>query len=483
MADAPRPSREGEGSAGDARPLAVRLAKFPYPYEAAFTVASDIDNASYDRFTAVHALFCGREVIRPGTRPWQTLGLSESSPWYDPAAGGVRGLGLELADSFFLVADDVSMGMYRHDQATGNFVEGSSDGHNTCEAIRGWIKTGQMDAFHSFLHHRRDQLLPLLSGFYAWCEREGVAKPMTWINHSLAVTPTGLCPSTLRPNRLVRLGRLMARAAVGPLFGRSRRPLGEAFVWYLGDTPGSPYYVNDVLSANGLRYVWLNMSADSLANVVALPEHRYGDESSILDVVTMDDGVRYFRFPRCYGKVDPPPGFVCALRQAGGTIDTSVLLTEANLERLCREGGTCILYTHWTLARGFPLSDETLGRFQRVRTYRDAGRLWVAPLSRLLEWTRRRTFLRYTAHRENGRIVIDIVGVQDPVVGQETLRPQDAEGLAFTIPGGTGAVVVRVGRDTLPAEAVHTQGDLCWVRFPRVGSGGADPGARRGTSG
>ncbi|MGZ5498848.1 MAG: hypothetical protein ACXWHI_09010, partial [Candidatus Aminicenantales bacterium] len=40
--------RDAEGGGG------VRLRKFPYPYSAAATVASDTDNASYGRFAAIH---------------------------------------------------------------------------------------------------------------------------------------------------------------------------------------------------------------------------------------------------------------------------------------------------------------------------------------------------------------------------------------------------------------------------------------------
>ena len=440
----------------------VELLKFPHPYEAALTVASDIDNASYRRFTAIHALLGGRKAIRPGTDEWQTLGLSESSAWYDVAAGGVRGLGLDFADSFFLIADAVTLGMYR-DQPGGGFREDESDGHNAAEAIRRWIKRGQVDSFHAFHHYTRGQVLPLLEGFYAWCERAGVAKPSVWLNHSLGVTPTGLAPSALRPNRVLRLARQIARATIGPLLGRERRPLSQALVWYEGARPGSRYYVNDILAANGLRYVWMN-SGDALANRIALPERTYGDRPSILDVVTMDDGVRYYHFPRCFGKTDPNSGAVLCLRQSAETTDTSVLFTPENLEDLCRRQGTCIMCTHWTLKRTFPISDETIGRFDLVRQYRDAGRIWAAPLARLLEWTRVRTFLHYEVRQEGGRLVIDLVGLDDPVFGRQSLRPEDCRGLAFRVPRETKEVVVALAGRPMAPERIGRRNAVCWIR-------------------
>ena len=455
----------GLSEAAPARPAAVTLMKFPYPYHAAVTVASDIDNASYNRFTAVHALFCGSEVILPGSRDWQTLGLSTSSAWYDGAAGGVRGLGLDLADSFWLIGDNIGMGMYRYDPAADRFNEDMSDGRNVCEATRGWLKSGQVDAFHTFLHYPREKVLPLLTEFYRWCEGEGVEKPRVWINHSLAVSPTGLCPDRFRPNRAVMLARKVARYLIGPLLGRDRQPLRYAFAWYDGDTPGSPYYLNDILAANGLRYVWLNLGLgrDAHCNRIALPERDWKGRPSVLDVVKMDDGVQYFRFDRCFGRESPAPGAWMGLRQAKKVFDTSVLFSRANLDRLCAESGTCILATHWTMEPSLPIQDETIAHFHLLRQYRDAGRVWVAPLGRLLEWTRVRTFLQYTVREGGGRLRIDIEDVNDPVLGRRRVTPEQCRGLAFRVPEAAAVEISAAGRPLSP-EGVGRSGRDCWIR-------------------
>ncbi len=456
------PSR---GPARAERP-GVRLRRFPHPYAAAVTVASDIDDASYNRFSAVHSLFCRTGVIRPGTLEWETLGLSTESAWYDPSAGGVRGLGLELADTFFLVGDELSMGMYRFDPAAGAFREDTSDGRNACEAIKGWIRRGEIDAFHGFQHYTRDRILPLLGSLYEWCEREGVAKPCAWINHSVRKCPSGLCPDSLRPNEAVMLARRLARFVVGPLTGRERRPLRWRQPWYHGAEPGSPYYVNDVLRANGLRYVWLAARGDELSNVIALPEHRHGGRPSILEPVTMDDGATYYRFRRSYGKIGARPGVTVALRTSRVAFDASALFTAENLDHLCDVRGTCILYTHWTLPRSLPVQDATIGNFDRLRGYRDRGRIWVTRLSRLLEWTRLRAFLEYAQSYESGRLIIDIGSVNDPVFGRRPLTPRDCQGLAFDVPAHSGAVAIRVAGKDLAPGAVGRGPSVCWVANP-----------------
>ncbi|MGH7968621.1 MAG: hypothetical protein ACREIC_07845, partial [Limisphaerales bacterium] len=167
-------------------PELVELQRFPYPYQAAFTVASDIDSGNIARFRAIHSLFCGRELIRENSREWHALGLNATCPWFDPHHRGVFGLGLNLADSFFLVRDPTTFGMYRYLPSEDCFREDEQEGENCAGLIRQWIKAGQIDSLHTFLHYKRYQVEPLLKAFYHWCEHESVAKPKIWTNHSYA---------------------------------------------------------------------------------------------------------------------------------------------------------------------------------------------------------------------------------------------------------------------------------------------------------
>jgi hypothetical protein len=221
-----------------------------------------------------------------------------------------------------------------------------------------------------------------------------------------------------------------------------------------------------VLRANGLRYVWLEADRDELPNVIALPEYRHFGPPSILEPVTMDDGVTYFRFRRCYGKVDAPRGVTVAMRTSKEAFDASRLFTPENLDHLCDVQGTCILYTHWTIPRSLPVQDATIGNFHRLRAYRDRGKIWVTRLSRLLEWTRLRTFLAYSARLESERLIIDLDSVDDPVFGPQKLTPRDCGGLAFDLPDGAGPAVVRVAGKDLPPEAVRHRPSVCWIANP-----------------
>ncbi|HZR15749.1 MAG TPA: hypothetical protein VFE51_00355 [Verrucomicrobiae bacterium] len=436
--------------------------KFPHPYQGAFTVASDIDSASVLRFRAVHALFCDNDIIKVNSPDWNTLGLTPDHPRFEKEFNGIRGFGFELGDSFFLIGDPTTFGMHRYLPSEDGFCEVRQDGENCADVVRQNIRRGQIDSFHAFLHYRRRQVEPLLRGLYEWCEREHVSKPRVWVNHSAAVTPSGLCPEGMQPSRTYRLVRLAARYVVGPLFGRKRHPLRYAFVRYSGDTPGSPYYINDILSANGLRYAWLNMD-DSHRDRIALPERQSAGRSTILEPVTMDDGIKYWRFQRCYGSPSVHARGEVYLRNSEAGFDGSHLLTEANLESLCRLGGSCILYTHWTHYRSMPLSAETLGRFELLRRWQAARRVWVTSTSRLLEWTRLRTFLKLGIHREGRHLIVDIQGVDDPIFGKEPVDLKTLDGLSLRIKDPEHPLTIALNGQRLETPQVVRSGDLAWI--------------------
>ena len=445
-----------------AEPEPIEILKYPYPYQAAFAVASDIDGGSLLRFRGIHALFCGPGLVKQNSPEWQALGCRTDSIWFDRERGGIPGLGLDFADSFFLVASASTFGLYRHLAEEDRFEEDGQEGENCATWVRRWLREGQIDSFHAFHHYSRKRVEPLLGEFYHWCERENVAKPRVWINHSAAVTPSGLCPDRLQPNRVFRLARLAGRSVVGPLFGRERRPLRYAFVRYQGDTPGSPYYVNDLLSANGLRYVWLNMD-DAHRDRIALPEQVQNHRATLLSPVTMDDGIRYWRFERCYGGPRRRTQNVLCLRDSESAFDSSNLITEENLRELCRVEGACVLYTHWTHPCSIPIADETIGRFALLRRWRDAGRIWVTSTAQLLDWTRRRTFLRVDCHRQGKRLVVEINGVNDPIFGVEKPGLGELHGLCLRLRRPETEITVAVHGEALRPEQIRRADTLCWI--------------------
>ncbi len=453
-------------------PEPALLEKFPFPYRAAFSVSSDIDSASVARFRAVHAMFCSNNPVRESSPSWEALGLSTASTHFREAVGGVPGLGLEFGDSFFLIADPTTFGMHRYDPTQKDFQEDHQDDECCSTLIWDGLRRQKIDTFHAFLHYPRSQVEPLLRRFYTECARQNIPPPKVWVNHSTAATPTGLCPDRLQSSVPYRLTRLGIRYLIGPMLGRRRQPLRNAFVRYRGDTPGSAYYINDLLAANGLRYVWLNVN-DLCRDQTALSEEHLNGRSTILHPITMDDGVRYWRFDRCcLGRSENVHG-EAYLRDSPEGYDASRWITSQRLAELCRLQGTCILYTHWTHHRSMPISDETISRFELLRQWRDLGKVWVTSTSRLLDWTRLRTFIRIAAHREGRRLILNIQGIDDPLYGFEALQLKDVDGLCVRLRQVEPSVVWAINGRPLSPEFVSRSGDFCWLhsRAP-IGNGG-----------
>jgi hypothetical protein len=440
----------------------VTLGPYPYPYQAAFSVSSDIDSANLARLRAVHALFCGNDLVRRGTTSWQVLGLSPQSRWYDKQQDGITGLGLPLADSFFLVGDPTTLGMYRYQPQHRRFIDDEQHGENCAAFIRLWLQQGRIDSFHAFLHYTRAQIEPLLTAFYHWCEQEAVTKPSVWLNHSAGVTPTGLCPRSLQPNRLVRCARLAARNLLSPILGCQPYPLSRAWVRYEGATPGSPYYINDLLANNGLRFVWLN-TADLHRDQICLPTSEQRGRRTILQPLRMDDGTHYYRFARCYGGTPTHTRDGLYLAESRFGIDSSQLITEANLKHLCDAHGTCILHTHWTHPRSMPISDDTIARFHLLRRWQQQGKIWLAATSKLLEWTRRITFLDFSCSLQGPMLCIEIHGVADPLFGTQRLQPEELDGLCFKTTLSATRITVAVGGHALSPAQVQRAGDWIWL--------------------
>jgi len=115
-----------------------------------------------------------------------------------------------------------------------------------------------------------------------------------------------------------------------------------------------------------------------------------------------------------------------------------------------------------------PLADETIGRFDLLRRWQDAGKIWITSTSRLLEWTRLRTFLKLGCHREGKKMIVNLEGIEDPIFGREPIRLKDLEGLCFRLRQPETPVTFAVNGQPLDSELFCRTGDLYWVDGPGV---------------
>ena len=100
----------------------ISLRRWPYPYQAAFTICSDIDGCNWTDFLNIHEYL--------NTHNETTLG---------------PGLGLEIGDSFWFYdqpnTPDTAFSIFEHDNKTSS---------RFAEPIRELIKQGWLDVLHSY---------------------------------------------------------------------------------------------------------------------------------------------------------------------------------------------------------------------------------------------------------------------------------------------------------------------------------------------
>ena len=171
----------------------VSLRPFPYPYRAALALCSDIDDATPELFTAVHRL----------------LSLEEESE-HGP------GLGLEVADSLFVWANDPDL---------LGLLDNNDHPTPHAEALAELCRAGWIDSLHALGDFNDGPQPARERSEAAWSTLEHMEISLkTWINHG-------------NENNAQNL-----HARLGPSF--------------VGDDPISPAYHADLAVEHGIRYYW-----------------------------------------------------------------------------------------------------------------------------------------------------------------------------------------------------------------------------------
>jgi len=112
--------------------------------------------------------------------------------------------------------------------------------------------------------------------------------------------------------------------------------------------------------------------------------------------------------------------------------------------------GYLVVYTHLGLPRDgnekvFPEPDRQA--LLKLSRHYQAGRVWVAPTSRLLTFWLMQHFLDWEATREDDRLIIDLQSLDDPSTGSRRPWPEEIAGLCFYSPRPEAVVLRLDGRE------------------------------------
>ncbi len=385
----------------------ISLRQFPYPYRAALALSNDADFMTEEFFRLLHRYL--------NTTKETALG---------------RGLGLPVADSFFLFSSPGS-------RNTFTLFEGVSDRLSSRAGLMlDCARAGVIDTLHTFGdftaadHFDRDLARRGLEAL----QREGV-EIRVWVNHGAATNVQCL----------------------GPLENHFR-----------GDLPGDRAYHADLSIAFGLRFYWLG---DTLGDYIshdgrwdrrallawartAIRTRRIGSLRALLrpgnplvHPVRLRDGATILAFNRYAGTAGLSPVLENLPAQ----------LSARNLELLTKTGGYAIVYQHFAVRRRSPgfgvdnyvpnespyLRPEETAALERLAKEFHDGNILVTSSERLLRYSEIQRGLRWSAssHQQGDRIVL--LGIADALGGFRFAEPADAEGLTFYTPDPRGAEIWR----------------------------------------
>lgn len=465
----------------------VELLKYPYPYEAAFTILSDLHRTTVGEFEAVHRLVNTTDVIRQGDPAWRTLRMDNWAPAQGRAS--VTGFGFPFADAFLFY--DREFGWFKdYDDRNRRFIPDPT-GELESKFLE-WDSRGFIGPIHTF------GVGPITrakaSAAVDYLLDHGV-RVRVWVNHSKSVTPSGVgdvcCtllnqvlvdaryraftllgrPGLVEPDRLpdgqARVGYIELLAAGSllclsvPVFmtgGRHRRRLGVAFAvagvalvvllqlqkvdFYEGDNPGSPYYNLDQIRRLGVRYFW-TVTTDywqATTRDIVLPESTAPTgRPSIFRVHHFNDGSSGLMFLR--NTIDGGPR-------------TLRMVSAASLERLVEQHGRTVLYLHWvTPPQGY---FDAAGVQALEALDRERNRIWIASAGDLLDQAYAFSYVEYTVGGTGDRTSVDITGFNDPVAGHVTATLDRLSNVSFRCQR-CGTIDLRLAGRSIPPAAVTLQ--------------------------
>jgi hypothetical protein len=393
--------------------IGVSKRPFPYPYQTALALCSDIDQCDRSRFVEMHRF----------------LGSPE------------KGLGLPVADSMFAVgANNRQLSYFNRDGKTP-----SADAPFLRQAIR----SGLIDSLHTWGDFNDEPPEP----GYLSCIAENLAREFrthqltlpVWINHG---SPNN------RQNFRARL--------------RTQ---------YNGDNQLSPYYTMEFARLLGIKYYWwsevvkwpLSPQKHSLQTIrrqatnavknmgkrcmrkalMAKPAFLL---SELAGTATLRDGSRLIGFTR----------YNCHPKGVWGRPTRHTMrfsLSQNALAELLQSQGYAIVYTHMGLPAGSSALFERpdIEALERLAEHYHRGRIWVETTSRLLNYWLLDRRLAWKASYDKSRIVIELLCIHDPATGDRQPAIEELSGICFYTPNPESTVLRIRGTDlpllSYPADA------------------------------
>jgi len=376
----------------------TRLRAFPYPYRAMLTIQSHIDGTTLAEFEEIHTY----------------LNTTVNTIYGD-------GLGLDIGDSLWIYNANDGNSYMKNDTVSSvsdymTWFDGMDPTVENCaeEIIKYW-KKGWIDSIHSFGDFSRDDgtfLCDRSLAVAAWDAMCGAGvHPTVWINHGTETNKQnfgGYTPIT-------------------------------ATKYQAGDDPDSAFYHTDLSMENGVKFVWnsRNHSSFGMENPLYLTKLRDGQLIWCFNAYTGSPGDGDYNY-------------------MWSPYQLHEVLTKGNLDALMETGEYAIIANHFGSGDMWEmLGEHNLPAFRLLRDYHKAGSIMVVRSSRLLEYAAVRDCIRYRADGDH----IDILSVNDPVVGTYVPTAEELHGITFYVTDSAAASITIAGEPVEEAQLVRNEAD------------------------
>ncbi|MDP4083670.1 MAG: hypothetical protein Q8934_03545 [Bacillota bacterium] len=347
----------------------VELRKFPFPYKSMLALCSDIDGTTLTEFLDYHRFLNSNAKTEYGT-----------------------GLGLDVGDTFWMYVGDDDKGDFDFknakvkDEMSYWVGLNTNQLHNNKEIIK-FIRNGWIDCIHTYGDFTmQEKNIVTFNKKYAALAINELKKQniyiKVWLDHGSPSNVQNFVSSNV-------------------------------YRFQKGDNPKSPYYHTNLLIPYGIKFGWGPTSSKFGYNSMIFPR-RLKDGNKLWEFYRYSDSVN--------GKLIWDPEF----------IDTE--LSKQNLQSLINHHQYTIVAQHLGIRHNkIIFNQNAINALRYLDEQYLNHNILVARTSRLLNYNLVQQYLNYKATVNNNKMVINILSVNDPLLGKFIPTINDLRGVTFYV--------------------------------------------------
>tara|TARA_B100000678_G_scaffold290359_1_gene303107 strand:+ start:1401 stop:2621 length:1221 start_codon:yes stop_codon:yes gene_type:complete len=362
----------------------ISIRKFPYPYQAALAISSDIDNASsLESFVEIMILLNGNKINKLG-----------------------HGLGLEVGNSFWFFNNSGKKQLSYFNRLTSK----ESEFAPYCREL--W-SSGHLDVLHSYGNFDCGEFQRKYAEIAVnELKKNNVAIPV-WVNH-------GIFPNTQSVGNYDHM--LGAIPGTKEYHMDLADNIGLEYFWMGKNTHVIGQDGKPTLSVKGKEWIQLLMKKTRFRN-----EKRplYDDLNSLLLPIKFQDSRTAWEFQRwinAWGK-----------ETVLDVNDFAQQISKGVIQTLIHNSGFMIIYTHFnenvSITNGLP--SGLLENLKYIQQQQIEGKLFVTTTSRLLKFKEVSSYLKCSTVKDEKRNQIIIPETIETPVGQKRIAKKDLQGITF----------------------------------------------------